>query len=457
MEAIHFHCSLIILWEDRFGAEPHFLIFKMRRFLRLQSTKSALSERFEQILDQKISTVYKSALDKEPSLNVDTEILDQILTAKTNSQLQDATFKKKHQKEIAYVQSEGRLMLQSERRDADPYFNQPWSGTERVEDTARRMIVDSLPKAKSFNTKQPNIRSKVVSITERIENAKELSLDYKVGKVMTPEEKERQEFQQMYKERLLGPSMFLNSASSSSTIGLITSMADARINAEIDQKTGTFNSDDMHSVRGKPLDKERLANSADTAYFMNELLKKQDCLPTWIESQQSVDGEIKAFRSTIYDLALKNAIELIEVNKTNASEDHKPDYLMYEKAILKQKIIERILLNQKDYLTSKVTDINSKIRSYNLQSPSSSLHKWKLIQEKELLAGVEKLLDNLNEELKKAKADKLVKRQDNLNNGFLGVFGGSYSIQANMFHKRVSQKPKEPMRFWHLVKMIFKG
>lgn len=428
----------------------------MRRFLSLQPTKTALSERFEQILDQKISNAYISDLNTDDSLKIDAELQEQVLAAKTQSLLQDASFKQKYQKEIAFTQSDLRLRLQNERRDADPYFNKPWNGTEQVTDTARRMIIDSMPKPKKTDMRQPAVTSKVVLVTERIQSAKELSLDYKVGKVMSPEEKERRDFQEMYKERLLGPSMFLNSASSSSTIGLITSMADARINAEIDQKTGTFKSDDMRSVRGKPLDKDRLANSADTAYFMNEVLKKQDCLPTWIESQQSVDVEIRAFRLSLYDCALRNAIELIDADGPRSIEDTKDDLLKHDKDTLKQKVLEKVLRTQKDYLASKISDINSKIRSYNLQSPSSTLHKWKLVRDKELSGAIDKMLSNLESELTKARTKQKTSHAEEKNNGLLGVLGGGKSSQVNVSYQQLTTKP-EPMNFWHLVKMIFRG
>lgn len=433
----------------------------MRGFIRFKSTNSALSERFEQILQEKILTAHASALKNHPSLGSDLVSQEDFAKMQLESKAQDTSFKHTYQRELGYVQSESKFRLKEERENADPYFNRPWSGSELIQDTARRMIIDSMPKAKKIDTRpKSTVMTPPMTLSERIQSAKELSLDYKVGKALTPEEKERKEFQEMYKEKLLGPSMFLNSTSSASTVGLITSMAEARINAEIDQKTGTFNHDDMHSVRGKPLSKERLENSTDTAYFMNEVLKKQDCLPTWIENQQGVDIEISNFRSNLQKLALKAFLNLADPVGDKSVEE----ILLYKAErgsdLVKSETVNSMLRSQGSYLTKKTNDINQKVRTYNLLAPSSSLHKWKLVLDTEVLSQVNAIFGNIAEELNNIKSSQKKKSEQmqtqSTTGSLLGIFGGEKKASVPHSIQRVIERPREPMRFWHLVKTIFR-
>lgn len=433
----------------------------MRGFIRFKSNNSALSERFEQILSEKISNSHASALKNHPLLGASANTLDDFAKTQVASKAQDTSFKHTYQRELAYVQSEKRLRLKQERENADPYFNKPWSGSELIQDTTRRMIIDSIPKAKKIDTRPQQTKMKsLMSLSTRLESAKELSLDYRVGKTLTPEEKEKKEFQEMYKERLLGPSMFLNSASSTSTIGLISSMADARINAEIDQKTGTFKSDDMQSVRGKPLDKERLANSTDTAYFMNEVLKKQDCLPTWIENQQGVDVEISNFRLNLRNLGQSAFITLADPLGDKSVEEILLFVTRQGSDKIKSDVISSVLRSRKNYLTTKIGDINQKVRNYNLLAPSSSLHKWKLVLDSEVLTQVEAFLANIEKEMKDLKSRQKAKNEQvqtqNSAGSFLSLLEGGNRGFVSHSQQPFFERPRQEMRFWQLIKSIFK-
>lgn len=426
----------------------------MLRLVRCNSTKSALAERFQQILDEKLHLASRSAISKDEHLSLQLDCLEQFNTERSQSQLEGAAFEQKYQREIAFVNSEKRFNLQNERNDA---LQRPWNGSELVLETSRRMLDDSVAKAKRVERKPSRtIISPPVPLSERIQNAKELSLDYKVGKAMTPEEKEREQFKEMYKERLLGPSVFLNSASSSSTMGLITSMADARINAEIDQKTGTFSSQEMLSVRGKPLDKDRLKNSTDTAYFMNELLKKQDCLPTWIENQQGVDVEVNAFRANLKSQAVSSLHKLAKSGDgTQSVAEMKLALSVYTQDKLESKLLLMILKTKKDYFQSKIADINTKIRHYNLSAPSSSLHKWKLIEENEYQTAISKVVLNIDEALELANSQHTKVKEKQVSSSFLGLLGEK-GPSINTSYSGI-ERPKESLQFWQLVKDIFKS
>lgn len=448
----------------------------MKSFLRTysKSKNSALAERFLQILDEQISHLTASVIDRDPTLKKlyekyeaggsghrDNSGQNDLDRAIEDSQKQEHEFRDKFQKEIAYVQSEKLLRSRQARDLADTITNPPWNGTERTSDTALRMIVDSMPKAKAVG-RQKTIITPPVPISDRIKNAKESSLDYKVSKTDKNDKNKDDNFRELYKERLMGPSMFVDATSPKATLGLIGSMADARINAAIDQKTGKFESGDMDSVRGKPLDRERLANSTDTNFFLNEILNKQDCLPPWIESQQGTQREISTFR-----LDLEKKWFNIMIRKLSDRFHDKMEMLRYldtdARAISMAALKDQFTQSHDKYMSAKVDSLNQAIRSYNLQCPSSSLHKWKLVKDLELLRLYDQVRTNIkllvegwySEQNTTRRIDPKVK---GASDSFIGVFDsakGSLSIGSGSQYN-VIERPREQLHFWKLVKLIFK-
>lgn len=445
----------------------------MRAFLRSYSKNknSALAERFLQILDEQISHLGASIIDRDPTLrnlynkyNEEGKEVESgkndIEDARKASQKQDDDYRQKYQKEIAYIQSEKLLRTKQARDLADTITNPPWTGTERQTDAAMRMLVDSMPKAKPTG-RQKTIITPPVPFSDRIKNAKESSLDYKVTKGGASQKSE-DNFRELYKERLMGPSMFVDASSPKATLGLIGSMADARINAAIDQKTGKFETGDMESVRGKPLDRERLANSTNTTFFLNEILNKQDCLPPWIESQQGTQRKISALR---LDLE-KKWFNLIISRLTDKFHD-KTEILKYldtdggsiSMAALKNQFTQ----THDRWISANVDSVNQEIRSYNLQCPSSSLHKWKLVKDQE----VQKLYDQVKMNIKTLveawfQEQTTVRRIDPKirasSDSFVGVFDtakGSLSLGSGSGYN-IIERPQEQLQFWKLVKQIFR-
>lgn len=438
----------------------------MRTFLRAysQAKNSALAERFQQILEEQISHLTGSIIDRDPTLK---HIYDKYVegedqleaTRKEQSKLADDTFRKQYQKEFAYLESEKLLRSKSDKQLADTITNAPWTGTERPTATAARMLADSMPKAKPVG--QKTIITPPVPMRDRIKSAKESSLDYKVTKTIPKQSKQDDNFRELYKERLMGPSMFVDAASPTATLGLIGSMADARINAAIDRKTGKFESADMDIVRGKPLDRERLANSANTNYFMNEILNKQDCLPPWIESQQGTQRDISTFK---LDLLRKwTALIIAELSHNRLPSEVLQNLQDLMLALNETSLKSRFHRKHNAYITAKIDDLNQSIRSYNLQCPSSSLHKWKLVKSVE----VQKLYDYVISNIDKLIQD-WVEAQTNIrhidpkikesSDSFLGVFDsakGSLSFGSGSNYT-VIERPQEQLQFWKLVKLIFK-
>lgn len=438
----------------------------MRCFLRRNSTNnSAIAERFQRILDEQISHSGKSVIDRDPTLrhiyNKYVESENQLeSTTKLQQEAKDNEFRVKYQKEFAFLRSENLLRLKDQRDMADTILNPPWTGTEEPKQAAARMLADSLPKAKKVGT-QRTIITPPVPVRDRIKNAKESSLDYKVTKTAPATQKNEDNFREMYKERLMGPLMFVDATSPNATMGLIGSMADARINAAIDQKTGKFETPDMASVRGKPLDRERLANSTNTSFFMNEILNKQDCLPPWIESQQGTQREISMFR---LDLQRKWFALIIGKWSVDMSPEQILSKLELNMALLDHSNLKAHFSRQHNkYITAKINDLNQNIRSYNLQCPSASLHKWKLVGSAETNDLLEYVIVNIDLLVRdwvdaQTKIRQIDPKHKGSSDSFLGVFDsakGSLSLGSGSQYN-VIERPQEQLQFWKLVKLIFK-
>lgn len=422
------------------------------RLLRAYSKKaeSALAERFQQIVDEKLHLA-TSIMDLDPTLK---KMYSKYYPDSSFKDSKEDEFNQLYQKEIAYVKSEKLLRTKEARDLADTITNPAWNGNERLLDTAKRMIVDSVPRAKPLTK---TIITPPVPMRERLTNARESSLDYKVAKRKTQEEQEAENFRELYKERLLGPSMFVDATSSKATMGLIGTMADARINAEIDQKTGKFETPGMENVRGKPLDRQRLANSTDTNFFVNEILNNQDCLPPWIESQQGIEREMQAFR-----LDMQQKWFNLIIGRMVAQHGSRKSEILKHIDTNKSSYANEFARSHGAYISAKIADLNNGIRNYNLQSPSGSFHKWKMIESNEidrLFSGVVQNIHNLVEQWfeKQNTVRRLQVKKSGAGDSMLDLFGSVRGGSAGSGSAyTVVERPVEKLDIWNLVKLLFR-
>ncbi|KAG7196093.1 uncharacterized protein KQ657_000105 [Scheffersomyces spartinae] len=309
----------------------------MRRFYSTDPPVSALAQRIASILESKINDSTASQLSNDPTLSEQLKVLKELDLAKAKE------YNQKHQVALKRTDLSNERLLASNKHARETANAKPWTGTESLHDANLRMLVDSKP---------PPLK---VSTGKRILSARESSLDYKLGigigtgkdSENKPEsESEAGSFKEMYKERLLGPSMLVNS-NPQSAFGMIGSIADARIAELINKTTGRFDSDhNMSQVRGKPLSKEYLQNCTDLNFFMNKIMQNQEVLPPWVENKKLLVAEINRFRQDL----------------DNSSLD----------------------LSLVAFFKLKVDKLNQQIRNYNLLAPSASLHMFKLLWETEL-------------------------------------------------------------------------
>lgn len=364
-----------------------------------ENEHSALIDRFTQIAEEKLQH------SANPSQHAKFDPAFDKLHAKYSTPPVD-------QRAAGYIKSKPLLNTNPHARDLAQA--QPWKGTELVSDGNLRMLMDLAPKP-------------IKNTGHRLHDAREALLDYKLN----PKKLEDDHFREMYRERLLGPLMFKTNGPSLG-VDLIGLVAGAKINALINQDTGKFDLAEMNLIRGKPLDRDHLRNSTDSNYFMNQILNKQQVLPPWVESQQSISNEITGLRKNLDDrwfnyvlnkLAISNQLHLktatlfggLELFKANFSPD----------------VILTLPEKDQEYVEAQVADINKKIRLYNLQCPLTHLHRHKLSADKEMNESYQRMVKEFPERYTQWYEQNRAKRIPNNyrkapgggGNGFLGVFG----------------------------------
>lgn len=414
--------------------------------------QSALEERFQQILEDKLSQPQqKSLVDENPEL---AKLYRQYSTENT----EDAEYKRKYKAQLALLERELLLNGNNHAKDiADTITKSPWKGTESTADVHNRMLLDLLPPAKPINGHN-RIMSPPRDPKARVAAARESSIDYKTGTY----KEEDDNFRELYKERLMGPSMFVNSNSPTATMGMAQTMADVRINATINRKTGQFDSPDMSSVRGKPLNPEHLANATDSNYFVNQILNKQEVLPPWIENQQLLEKDIKRFRSGLDDLWTKHVF-----SKLNPGSNSKLDVLARAKPIAAAPYDQEFATSNSSYVNEKVKHINDAIRSYNLMCPSPHLHKFKLLPEQELRNLFQRAMQNLEQSVelwyeREARAREVRERMNNSRSMFL-LFNNSPAVSSTgtststTATTRANEQPNQPLHFWKSIKEMMRS
>ena len=109
------------------------------------------------------------------------------------------------------------------------------------------------------------------------------------------------------------------------------------------------------------------------------------------------------------------------------------------------------------YVHEKIKVINKSIRDYNLQSPSSSSHKFKLLPDKEIKGLHGRIIVHLREGVlkwyekeEKAKARSQVRLELSDSSGFLDLFG---SLRGGSMTGK--DKNGEKMGIWKAMKEMF--
>ncbi|QPG74709.1 hypothetical protein FOA43_002042 [Brettanomyces nanus] len=321
--------------------------------------------------------------------------------------------------------------------------SRPWTGEISAYDISSRYKSESRDKPKKVNRQ------------EKLHNAREDVLDYRLSK---HEKKSREGdaddgWRQMYKERLLGPTMLVSDTFAGVDSG-IKSLADQKIMEA--QRRGDF----KNIKRGKPLQKGYTNTNAfidRTEYHLNRIMKEQEAIPPWIEKQRSTEVEIEHFRRQLDKAWTLRAVRLVEelfpgLDK-EAVLNKMQEYASSGGVELRSKEWED--REKKTYLTFKVRKLNDSIRGYNLQAPLAS-QKLYLNEDNEVQDCYKRVNPRIVAEYKKIKmksnGDDNAKgpQSERRWKPFCGALGRTKIPQRT----NIPQMPVEPLSqmFWKLFK-----
>ncbi|KAK0740357.1 hypothetical protein B0T18DRAFT_333017 [Schizothecium vesticola] len=172
----------------------------------------------------------------------------------------------------------------------------PWDGTEAREDAVRRMLEDAKPRLKGA-ARAPGVvvdmrvrRERVRGAGERLAEARDRVAGYKGrGEWMGAlSDKEKEERRREYSERF-GPGVRTMPATMTGLAGL----ANERI--EEAMARGAFKG----IPRGKGVERDGRADNPfidTTEYILNNMIKRQDLAPPWIDKQQELLSAVRVFR-----------------------------------------------------------------------------------------------------------------------------------------------------------------
>ncbi|KAH3671629.1 hypothetical protein OGAPHI_000334 [Ogataea philodendri] len=304
--------------------------------------------------------------------------------------IQDQNFEHQYQREIGLT----KLPTYAGKQEREIAAAPVWTGKESVYDASLRMLNDKYKTVSKQNTKQ------------RLHRAREGAIDYQLDKVSEKKQKKDAEddgFSELYRERLLGPAVFV-SDTFAAVDNSVRSLADQRIMEA--QRRGDF----KNLPRGKALESEYRNTNAyldRTEYHLNNILKRQEAIPPWIEKQGSVDVQIRQFRSQLDSDWTSKAVHIVCDRYPMGSDSDKIQlmerYAQAEKdggtshSKLRSREWEQ---HHGEYLKTKLRVLNDSIRGYNLQAPLAS-QKLYLIQEKELEKCYQRCADKLVGSLKR--------------------------------------------------------
>lgn len=197
---------------------------------------------------------------------------------------------------------------------------EPWTGTERLEDAALRMLNDAhKPLRGTGPPKVPTPRQpasvdmrmkKAVqkSHGERLANARDRTSVYALSQDPSLSEKEREKMRKILKERFTAGARPMPGS-----VQGLAALANERIEDAIAR--GQF----KNIARGKGLNVERDHNANSpfldtTEYFLNRIVQRQEILPPFVEKQQELIKAAKVFRARLRADWKRHAARVIASN-----------------------------------------------------------------------------------------------------------------------------------------------
>ncbi|MCJ1290967.1 hypothetical protein MMC34_002509 [Xylographa carneopallida] len=183
---------------------------------------------------------------------------------------------------------------------------QPWTGSEKLEDAALRMLNDShkplrrtgpprilAPRGTPANVDLRMRKAIEKSRGERLANARDKTSIYSLSQDASMSEKEKEQLRKQLKERFTPGARPMPTS-----IQGLAALANERIEDAIAR--GQFKN--IPRGKGTNIERDYTASSPfldTTEYFMNKIIQKQEIVPPWIEKQQELVKTASVFRSRL--------------------------------------------------------------------------------------------------------------------------------------------------------------
>ncbi|EPS41936.1 hypothetical protein H072_4078 [Dactylellina haptotyla CBS 200.50] len=264
----------------------------MRRRLEDLQEESKLAEPRRYI--KAIHAQESGDLPTRPSKH-ETNTLD-ALKERLSQKIQSTEFKYENARAVAYSQ----LSDAADKETRDTAMARPWTGTESLENGVLRSLHESKPRLKaspsslSRRTSLPIHLAPIrrLSKNERLGSARDRAGSYPLLKKAESElnDEEREARSRMFRERFEPAARAMPN-----TIQGLTALANEKIEEAISK--GMFK-----NLPKGPLERDHHAESPfidTTEYLLNRMIQRQEIVPPWIEKQQELQREIKAFRSSM--------------------------------------------------------------------------------------------------------------------------------------------------------------
>ncbi|MCJ1432922.1 hypothetical protein MMC27_002280 [Xylographa pallens] len=183
---------------------------------------------------------------------------------------------------------------------------QPWTGSEKLEDAALRMLNDAhkplrrtgpprilAPRGTPANVDLRMRKAIEKSRGERLANARDKTSIYSLSQDASMTEKEREQLRKQLKEQFTPGTRPMPTS-----IRGLAALANERIEDAIAR--GQFKN--IPRGKGTNIERDYTASSPfldTTEYFMNKIIQKQEIVPPWIEKQQELVKAASVFRSRL--------------------------------------------------------------------------------------------------------------------------------------------------------------
>ena len=279
--------------------------------------QGALSRRLQEATEEALLTGGRSGRRVVLEESGFSEELKQRLLAR----LSDAKFKSENAAAFAAVGLDSPESNVVGRGSRDIASSAPWTGTEEVQDAVLRMLTDAhKPLSKELRGKPriPDLapvdmrlrRERKVSSGARAASARDKASVYsglglkeleRDGKPLT--EKEQKALKEEFKERFKPAAR-----SMPATLTGLAQLANERIEDAIAR--GQY----RNIPRGKGVERDTRANNPfidTTEYIMNNMIKRQEIVPPWIEKQQELIKAANNFRARVRSDWRRHAARMI--------------------------------------------------------------------------------------------------------------------------------------------------